>query len=133
MSPTASKSEGCCFALHSSLRCNRPLVFKPKSMKAPKSTTLCTVPFTTVPTLISSRLTTCLRVRGAGKSSRGSRPGLARAAMISRTVGIPASSLCAILSTSTNGNLTCNASSWDLSCKSFNVKPSSPMIRSANS
>ena len=40
-------------------------------------------PFTTVPTLISSRLTTCFLVNGAGKSSRGSRPGLARAAKIS--------------------------------------------------
>ena len=29
---------------------NKPFVFKPKSIKAPKSTTLCTVPLTTVPT-----------------------------------------------------------------------------------
>ena len=39
--------------------CKRPLVLRPKSTKAPKSTTLWTVPFTTVPTWISSRLTTC--------------------------------------------------------------------------
>lgn len=70
--------------------------------KTPKSVILRTVPRMIVPTLISSNLMIFWRVSGAGKSSRGSRPGFVRASKISLTVKTPAFNLVANLSISTN-------------------------------
>lgn len=58
------------------------------------------------------------RVSGAGKSSRGSRPGFVRASKISLTVKTPAFNLVANLSISTNLILALSKSNLFLSVKS---------------
>lgn len=58
------------------------------------------------------------RVSGAGKSSRGSRPGFVRASKISLTVKTPAFNLVANLSISTNLILALSKSNLFLSAKS---------------
>ena len=113
--------------LDNSLRWIRPLVFRPISTKTPKSTTFWTVPLTTLPISKSLSFATFLRVSGAGASSRGSRPGRARASRISVTVGRPAFSLTAMAEASALA-----AASWTaMSLQCFRSKPSSARICSA--
>ena len=71
------------------------------------------------------------RVSGAGKSSRGSRPGFVKASKISLTVKTPAFNLVANLSASTNFIFALSSSNLFLSTKSSSEKPSSANICSA--
>ena len=101
------------------------------STKTPKSVILRTVPRMIVPTLISSNLMIFWRVSGAGKSSRGSRPGFVIASKISLTVKTPAFNLVANLSISTNLILALSKSNLFLSAKSSRENPNSANICSA--
>ena len=93
--------------------------------KNTESVILRTVPRMIVPTLISSNLMIFWRVSGAGKSSRGSRPGFVRASKISLTVKTPAFNLVANLSISTNLILALSKSNLFLSAKSSRENPNS--------
>jgi hypothetical protein len=59
------------------------------STNTPKSTTLSTVPLSSIPGAKSSNRTMPRRNTGGGKSSRGSRRGRDKAANISRNVNAP--------------------------------------------
>ena len=97
ISPIDKTSSGCLIRRWDiSEICTRPSTFTPKSINAPKSTTLRTTPSNSIPVLISSRLKTSCRKIGGGTSSRGSRPGRSRASTISLEGSRPASSSSAL-------------------------------------
>ncbi len=74
------------------LRWRSPSCLTPKSINAPKSTTLRTVPLRFIPITRSSIFTTSLRSNGTGRSSRGSRPGRTSCSRMSSKVGSPSPS-----------------------------------------
>ncbi len=89
-SPTLKTSEGCLMnRLQIWLMWTSPSWWTPMSTKAPKSMTLRTVPFSSIPGFRSFTSSTSVRSTGAGSSSRGSRPGFISSAATSRRVGTP--------------------------------------------
>ena len=113
----------------------RPSSCRPMSTKAPKSVMLRTVPRRMVPGLSSESLTMAWRVSGAGRSARGSRPGLTRASRMSWTVGAPACSAAASsrsLRSSKRRRLSFMRSSCSGARRSCSVKPSFCRIFSAS-
>ena len=92
MSPTATTSCGSRTKRSASrLTWTRPLSCMPMSTKQPKSTTFSTVPVSSMPGARSSSLMMPRLKTGAGRSSRGSRPGRANCARMSLSVSTPTS------------------------------------------
>ncbi len=69
--------------------CSKPAFFTPRSIKAPNSTTFCTVPCSSMPTTRSFSVRTSFLRNGLGRSSRGSRPGWTNCLNMSTSVGTP--------------------------------------------
>ena len=88
--PTATTLSGS-FTKRSAISetCTRPSCLTPISTKAPKSTTLRTVPCKIMPVCKSSIFNTSWRKMGAGSASRGSSPGFSRFSRMSFNVGRP--------------------------------------------
>ena len=90
VSPTATTSLGCLTKRSASLEtCTSPSCFTPTSTNAPKSTTLRTVPVSSMPGARSSKERMPLLNTTSGAPSRGSRPGFSSSATMSRRVGRP--------------------------------------------
>ena len=70
----------------------RPSLCTPMSTNAPNAVTFVTTPSSTMPGLRSSIACTSSRKLGGANSARGSRPGFASSATMSRSVGSPTSS-----------------------------------------
>ncbi|EAL14234.1 hypothetical protein protein [Bacillus cereus G9241] len=107
--PTDTTSNGCfTYCLLSLEICTKPSCFTPTSTKAPKSTTLRTVPSSSIPRFKSSNFKIPFFRSGLGNSSLMSRSGLMRASIISTNVGSPTPVSWDNLEISTSSKLFCN-------------------------
>lgn len=92
VSPTRTTSLGCLTKRLASLEmCTRPSWCTPTSTKAPKSTTLRTVPLSSMPGSRSSMESAERLKTTSGASSRGSRPGFLSSLTMSMSVRVPQS------------------------------------------